>query len=99
MSRQYYVYILASKPKGTLYIGVTNSLAHRVWQHKRGLVEGFTKRYGVHRLVHYEVFARPSEAIQREKRLKKWNRAWKVRLIESTNPEWEDLYGTVMHMP
>jgi len=99
VSRQYYVYILASKPKGTLYIGVTNSLAHRVWQHKRGLVEGFTKRYGVHRLVYYEVFARPGEAIQREKRLKKWNRAWKIRLIESTNPEWEDLYGTVIPMP
>ena len=97
MKRQYYVYILTSKPHGTLYIGVTNNLAHRVWQHKHGLLEGFTKLYGVHRLVHYEVFDRPVEAIQREKRIKKWNRAWKIRLIEATNPGWEDLYSSVMH--
>jgi putative endonuclease len=99
MSRQYHVYILASKPNGTLYIGVTNNIARRVWQHKEALVEGFTKKYSVDRLVYCEAFARPQEAIQREKRLKKWNRAWKVRLIESTNPEWKDLYETVMHMP
>ena len=96
VSRQYYVYILASRRNGTLYIGVTNNLARRVWEHKQGLVEGFTKKYGVHCLVHYEVFARPREAIQREKRLKKWNRAWKIQLIESTNPGWMDLRDTVM---
>ena len=99
MSCQYHVYSLASKPNGTLYIGVTNNIARRVWEHKQGLVEGFTKKYGVHRLVYCEAFARPQEAIQREKRLKKWNRAWKIQLIESTNPEWKDLYETVMYMP
>jgi putative endonuclease len=96
MDRQYCVYILASKPNGTLYIGVTNNLARRVWEHRRGVVEGFTKRYKVHRLVHFECFARPLDAIQREKRLKKWNRAWKIQLIESSNPGWKDLYETVM---
>jgi len=75
-----------------LYTGVTNNIARRVWQHKQGLVEGFTKKYGVNRLVHCESFARPQDAIQREKCLKKWNRAWKIRLIESENPEWKDLY-------
>jgi putative endonuclease len=99
MSRQYHVYILASKPNGTLYIGVTNSIARRVWQHRQGLVEGFTKKYGVDKLVYCEAFARPQEAIQREKRLKKWNRAWKIQLIESTYPAWKDLYETVMDMP
>ena len=97
MDRQYYVYILASKPNGTLYIGVTNNLARRVWAHRRGVVEGFTKRYKVHRLVYYECFARPLDAIQREKRLKKWNSAWKIQLIESSNPGWKDLYETVMN--
>jgi putative endonuclease len=99
MPRQYYVYILASKPRGTLYIGITNNLARRLWQHKLGLVEGFTKKYGVHRLVHCEIFGRATDAIQREKRIKKWNRAWKIELIESRNPRWEDLSGTVMEMP
>jgi putative endonuclease len=99
MSRQYYVYILASKRNGTLYIGMTNNLARRVWQHRQGTVEGFTKKYNVHQLVYSETFARPQDAIQREKRLKKWNRAWKLQLIESVNPEWKDLYGTVMNMP
>jgi putative endonuclease len=99
MRHQYYVYILASKPNGTLYIGITNNIARRVWEHKPGLVEGFTKKYGVDRLVYCEAFGRPQEAIQRKKRLKKWNRAWKGELIESTNPDWKDLYETVMHMP
>jgi len=110
MTRQYYVYILASKPNGTLYIGMTNNLSRRVWEHRQGLVpvipaqagihvSSFTKRYNVHRLVYSESFARPQDAIQREKRLKKWNRAWKIRLIESTNPGWKDLSQTVMHMP
>jgi len=96
---QYYVYILASKPNGTLYIGMTNNLARRVWQHKQGFVEGFTKKSGVHRLVYAESFARPRDAIEREKRLKKWNRAWKIQLIESVDPAWKDLSETVMHMP
>jgi len=99
MSREYYVYILASKPNGTLYIGMTNNLARRVWEHQQGLLEGFTKKYNVHRLVYCESFPRPRDAIQREKCLKKWNRAWKIRLIESVNPGWEDLSHTVMHMP
>ena len=99
MQCQYYVYILASKPNGTLYIGVTDNIARRVWEDKQGLVEGFTKKYGVNRLVYCEWVARPQDAIQREKRLKKWNRAWKIQLIESTNPGWKDLYATVMHMP
>jgi putative endonuclease len=99
MQRQYHVYILASKPNGTFYIGLTSNIARQVWEHRQGLVEGFTKKYGVHRLVYCEAFARPQEAIQREKRLKKWNRSWKIQLIESTNHGWNDLYETVMHMP
>jgi putative endonuclease len=99
MPRQYYVYILASNPKGTLYIGITNNLAGRVSEHKQGLVERFTKNYSVHRLAYYEVFARAIDAIQREERLKKWNRAWKIALIESRNRGWEDLSGTVMDLP
>lgn len=85
------VYILASKPRGTIYIGVTGNLASRIEAHRSGAVEGFTKEYGVHTLVYFEVHAEMYEAIQREKRLKKWNRAWKIRLIEEMNPEWNDL--------
>ena len=99
MARQYYVYILASKRNGTLYIGMTNNLARRVWEHKQGLVKGFTKKYDVERLVYSESFARPRDAIEREKRLKKWNRAWKIQLIESVNPGWKDLSETLMYMP
>ena len=80
------VYILASKPNGTLYIGVTSNLVQRVWQHKNDLVEGFSKRYGVHRLVWYEVHESVETAIAREKALKKWRRGWKVELIEEGNP-------------
>ena len=86
------VYILASKHDGTLYAGVTTSLVQRVWQHKNDLVEGFTKRYGVHTLVWYEVHDSIGSAIQREKALKKWTRAWKIRLITKMNPTWADLY-------
>ncbi len=86
------VYFLSSKKNGTLYIGVTNNLAKRVYEHKNNLVEGFTKKYLIHQLIYYEVFNDVSEAIKREKQLKKWNRAWKIRLIESKNPEWNDLY-------
>ncbi len=86
------VYILASGRNGTLYIGVTSSLQNRVALHKQDLIEGFTKRYGVHRLVYYEMHETMAQAIQREKQLKKWNRAWKLRPIEQMNPEWNDLF-------
>jgi putative endonuclease len=99
MQRQYHVYILASKRNGTLYVGMTNNIARRVWEQKQGLVEGFTKKYAVNRLVYSEAFQRPQDAIQREKRLKKWNRAWKIQLIESINPEWKDLSQTLIGMP
>jgi putative endonuclease len=90
--REYYVYILASKPRGTLYIGVTNDLIRRVYEHKNDLIAGFPKRYGVHLLVHYEQCKDVASVIWREKRLKKWNRDWKLRLIERENPAWHDLY-------
>ena len=90
------VYILASKPFGTLYIGVTSNLVQRVWQHKESLVEGFTKRYEVRRLVWYEAHYTMESAIGREKALKKWSRAWKIRLIEEGNPTWEDLYDEIV---
>ena len=89
------VYILASKPNGTLYIGVTSNLTQRVWQHKNNLVEGFTKRYGVHRLVWYEAHESMEGAITREKMLKRWKRAWKIELIDKDNPTWSDLYSTL----
>ena len=91
-ARSYYVYILASHIGGPLYIGVTNDLIRRVGEHKLKIVEGFTERYDVVKLVYFEQFDDPENAIKREKRLKKWNRAWKVRLIEEHNPNWEDLY-------
>ena len=90
--KSYYVYILASKRNGTLYIGVTNNLTRRVYEHKNGIIEGFTKKYRVHKLVYYEHVEDIESAIQREKRLKTWHRDWKIRLIEETNPNWEDLY-------
>jgi putative endonuclease len=89
---QYYVYIMASKKNGTLYIGVTNDLIRRVYEHKNDLIEGFTNKYSVHLLVFYEIHNDINNAIQREKRLKKWNRAWKIELIEKENPEWNDLF-------
>ena len=92
MTKQPAVYILASRRIGTLYIGVTSDLVKRVWQHKEDLVEGFTKRYGVHALVYYELHGDMVNAIQREKQMKKWNRAWKIALIEKENPEWLDLW-------
>jgi putative endonuclease len=88
----YHVYILASRRHGTLYLGVTNNLARRVWEHKSKAIPGFSAKYGVDRLVWYEAYARIDEAIAREKALKKWRRDWKLRLIEEMNPEWEDLY-------
>jgi len=89
--KQYYVYILASRRNGTLYIGVTNDLERRVYEHKHNLIDGFTSTYGVHMLVYCEHATDVRAAIAREKQLKKWNRAWKIDLIESANPEWNDL--------
>ena len=91
-----YVYILTNNPKGTLYIGVTSNLVQRVWQHKNDLVEGFTRQYGTHRLVWYEAHETMESAISREKALKKWNRAWKIELIEKMNPTWIDLYDGII---
>ena len=91
-SKQYYVYILASKRNGTLYIGVTSDLLKRVYEHKKNLVDGFTKKYNVHKLVYYEINNNIEIAIKREKQIKKWNRKWKINLIESTNYNWRDLY-------
>jgi putative endonuclease len=88
----YAVYLLASKPYGTLYIGVSGDLISRIAQHRDGAFEGFTKKYGVHRLVWYQEFGDVQFAIQREKTMKKWPRAWKINLIERENPHWEDLY-------
>jgi len=90
--KNYYVYIFASKRNGTLYIGITNNLLRSVYEHKNGLLEGFTKKYKVTRQVYYEVYQDVHQAILREKRMKKWKREWKINLIERENPEWEDLY-------
>jgi putative endonuclease len=89
------VYILASQRNGTLYVGVTSNLVQRVWQHKCDLVEGFTKKYAVHTLVWFEAHETMESAINREKTIKGWHRAWKLALIEKTNPSWRDLYGDV----
>ena len=89
------VYILASKYNGTLYIGVTSDLVKRAWQHRNGVVEGFAKRYGVHLLVYYEMAPDMAAAIAREKQLKKWRRAWKIRLIEQSNAAWDDLWPSI----
>lgn len=90
------VYILSSRPNGTLYIGVTSDLAKRAWRHKNNFVGGFTQRYNVHRLVWYEVHETMESAITKEKALKNWKRAWKIRLIEESNPMWRDLYEEVI---
>ena len=89
------VYILANQRNGTLYVGVTSNLTARVWNHKNSVAEGFTKRYGVHSLVWYEIHESMENAIHREKTLKKWRRAWKIALIEKDNPEWADLGGEI----
>jgi len=96
VNKQPAVYILASKRNGTLYIGVTSDLVKRIWEHKNSMVEGFTKRYNVHRLVWYELHGSMESAIIREKRLKDWKRKWKLELIESNNPNWQDLYHTIV---
>jgi putative endonuclease len=92
----FYVYLLASRRYGTLYLGVTNDLVRRVYEHKTKAVPGFTVRYEVDRLVWYETYDEPVPAITREKELKKWRRDWKIRLIEEQNPEWRDLYQTIV---
>ena len=94
--KTYFVYILASGKNGTLYVGVTSDLLKRVWEHKSDKTDGFTKTYGVHSLVYYEQTDDILVAIGREKQLKKWNRRWKLRLIEERNPKWEDLYGKLV---
>ncbi len=95
MGKEFWVYIMASKRNGTLYVGVTSDLAKRIWEHKNGLVEGFTHRYQVDRLVYCEPFDDAENAITRERQLKKWRRAWKIELIENSNPAWRDLYGEI----
>ncbi|MEX6632351.1 GIY-YIG nuclease family protein [Hyphococcus lacteus] len=93
--KQGWVYILASKRNGTLYIGVTSNLAERIYAHKKKVVKGFTEKYNVDRLVYYTPFERITDAITEEKRLKNWKRDWKIALIERDNPEWSDLYETL----
>ena len=90
------VYILASKRNGTLNTGVTSNLVKRAWEHRNNLAEGFAKKYGVRRLVYYELHGDMEAAITREKRVKKWRRAWKLRLIEERNPDWNDLYESIL---
>ena len=92
----FYVYILASRRNGTLYIGMTDDLARRMWEHRAGVVPGFTKQYGVTMLVWYEVHESRASAFVRERQLKKWNRAWKLQLIEQMNPAWRDLWDDLL---
>ncbi len=92
----YYVYILASKRNGTLYTGITNNLIRRVYEHKNDMIDSFTKKYHVHKLVYYEQTDDINSAIQREKQLKKWRRQWKIDLIEKNNPNWDDLYKVLI---
>ncbi len=96
MDKQFYVYILASKRNGTLYTGVTSNLVQRIYQHKQELVEGFTKKYEVKTLVYYEAHDNAESAIVREKRIKKWRRMWKLRLVEKMNPLWKDLFDEII---
>jgi putative endonuclease len=96
MPKQPCVYILANTRNGTLYTGVTSDLVKRVWEHQHNLIEGFTQRYGVHTLVTFEAHDTMEEAIRREKQIKKWNRAWKIALIEQHNPKWGDLWLTIV---
>jgi putative endonuclease len=96
MAKTYCVYLMASARNGTLYVGVTNDLLRRAYEHREGLCPGFTKSYGVKRLVYFETFGDIGLAIQRESRIKKWKRRWKIDAIENTNPEWHDLYETLI---
>ncbi len=92
MGKQYYVYIMAHAPRGTLYIGMTNDLVRRVYEHRNGVIDGFTKEYKVNQLVYFEIQTDVNEAIRREKQLKRWNREWKLDLVEGQNPTWRDLW-------
>lgn len=92
---QYYVYILAKERNSTFYVGMTSNLQKRIWEHKNEIADGFTKKYKIKTLVYYETYDDPENAIKREKRLKKWNRAWKMKVIEDMNPEWKDLYDEI----
>ena len=96
MNKQPAVYVLASKRNGTLYVGVTSDLIKRVWEHKNNVVKGFTERYSVHQLVWYELHETMESAIRKEKMLKNWKRVWELELIERSNPNWQDLYETVV---
>jgi len=93
--KTYFVYILGSEKNGTIYIGVTNNLAKRIWEHKNSVVKGFTSKYGVNKLVYFEDYSEIQSAIKREKRLKEWPRYCKIKLIEKNNPQWIDLYDKV----
>ncbi|MBQ0752144.1 MAG: GIY-YIG nuclease family protein [Roseovarius sp.] len=95
MPTDMYVYIVTNKPRGTLYIGVTGDLRNRVWQHRRHILDGFTDRYNLERLVWFEPHTKPTLAIQREKSLKRWYRDWKIALIEQSNPQWRDLWQDI----
>jgi putative endonuclease len=94
--KSFYVYLLASRRNGALYIGITNDLIRRVYEHRNDLVKGFTSKYHIHRLVHFEEFPDAQSAITRKKQLKVWHRAWKIRLIEESNPQWNDLYPGIL---
>jgi len=96
MEKQFYVYIMTNKKYGTLYIGVTSDLIKRAWEHKNHVVEGFTATYNLDKLVYYEIHDTAESAIRKEKRLKEWQRLWKLDLIDKFNPEWEDLYEIVV---
>ena len=95
MKKQFFVYILSSQRNGTLYIGVTSNLVKRIWEHKNNQAEGFTRKYNVKNLVYFEIHDNAENAITREKQIKKWKRAWKIRLIEEKNPDWKDLYDVI----
>ncbi len=94
--REYWVYILASRLGGALYVGVTNDLVRRVYEHRNGMVQGFTKQYNIKKLVYFESYSSIQTAIQREKNIKHWLRAWKTRLIGESNPDWRDLYDDIL---
>ena len=94
--KSYFVYILASKRNDTLYVGVTSDLCRRIYEHKQKLIEGFTKKYNVTQLVYAEEFQDINDALHREKCIKKWNRAWKLNMIQKQNPDWEDLYTNLL---
>ena len=94
--KQFFIYIMTNKRKGTLYIGVTSDLPARVWQHKSNLIEGFTEKYKLHKLVYYEQHENIYSAIKREKQMKKWQRQWKLEIVEKLNPHWKDLYEEII---